>query len=113
MLYKLERENSERSNKVEIRDSAYFGLKERDIENFLRSRLAEIVSEDHLMLIGQERSLQEEADLLALDKKGDLYIFELKRLESNSENILQVMRYGQIFGRYAYHELEGLARRQQ
>ncbi len=113
MLYKLERENPERSNKVEIRDPAHFDLKERHIENFLRSRLAEIVSEDHLMLIGQERPLQEEADLLALDNKGDLYIFELKRWESNSENILQVMRYGQIFGRYAYYELEGLARRQQ
>ena len=113
MLYKLERENPEKSNKVEIREPAHFDLKERDIENFLKSRLAEIVSEDHLMLIGQERARQEEADLLALDKKGYLHIFELKRWESNSENILQVMRYGQIFGRYAYHELERLARRQQ
>ena len=64
------------------------------------------------MLIGQERSGQEEADLLALDEEGTLYIFELKRWESNQENILQVMRYGQIFGRYPYEELERLARRQ-
>ena len=113
MLYKLERENPERSERVEIRNPAHFGLKEKDIEDFLKSRLAEIVSEDHLMLIGQERSRQEEADLLALDKKGTLYIFELKRWESNSENILQVMRYGQIFGRYSYGELGDLAKRQQ
>ena len=65
------------------------------------------------MLIGQERRFQEEADLLALDKDGTLYIFELKRWESRSENLLQVMRYGQIFGRYSYQQLENLARQQQ
>ena len=42
-----------------------------------------------------------------------MYIFELKRWESNPENILQVLRYGQIFGRYSYEELEELSRRQQ
>ena len=113
MLYKLKPAFPDESIKVEIRSPAHFDLKEKDIENFLRSRLAEIVSEDHLMLIGQERSRQEEADLLALDKEGVLYIFELKRWESNSENILQVMRYGQIYGRYSYYELEVLARKQQ
>ena len=65
------------------------------------------------MLIGQERKWQEEPDLLALDKEGALYIFELKRWESISENILQIMRYGQIFGRYTYEELGTLARMQQ
>ena len=64
------------------------------------------------MLIGQERRWQEEADLLALDKEGQLYIFELKRWQSDAENILQVMRYAQIFGRYTYLELEDLARKQ-
>ena len=56
-------------------------------------------------------ALAEEADLLALDKAGVLYIFELKRWESNQENILQVMRYGQIFGRYTYKHLENLVKR--
>ena len=51
--------------------------------------------------------------MLALDKEGKLYIFELKRWQSNQENILQVLRYGQIFGRYMYEELENLAKRQQ
>ena len=32
------------------------------------------------MLIGQERRGQEEADLLALDKEGHLFIFELKKM---------------------------------
>ena len=113
MLYRLDEDDIERSVRMEIRSAQHFGLREESIENFLKSRLGEIVSEDQLMLIGQERRWQEEADLLALDKTGTLYIFELKRHEANPENLLQVMRYGQIFGRYAYEELEQLARRQQ
>ena len=113
MLYRLNTAEIESSTQVVIKTPAEFGLKEEDIENFLKSRVNEIVSEDQLMLIGQERKRQEEADLLALDKDGILYIFELKRWKSEQENILQVMRYGQIFGRYTYEELEGLARRQQ
>ena len=113
MLYELNTAEIESSTQVVIRTPAEFGLKEENIENFLKSRLSEIVSEDQLMLIGQERKRQEEADLLALDKDGILYIFELKRWKSKQENILQVMRYGQIFGRYTYKELEGLAKRQQ
>ena len=113
MLYKLNAAEIEASTRVEEKTPDYFGLKEEHIENFLKSRLSEIVSEDQLMLIGQERKRQEEADLLALDKDGTLYIFELKRWRSQKENILQVMRYGQIFGRYTYEELDGLAKRQQ
>ncbi len=113
MLYKLNSQIPERSEKVPIRPPAHFSIREEHIESFVKSRLSEIVSEEHLMLIGQERKWQEEADLLALDKAGSLYIFELKRWESNTENLLQVMRYGQIFGRYPYEDLEALARRQQ
>ena len=113
MLYKLNKDAIESSARMEIKTPSDFSLREIDIENFLKSRLGEIVSENQLMLIGQERRRQEEADLLALDKEGVLYIFELKKWESNPENLLQVMRYGQIFGRYTYEELEDLARRQQ
>ena len=113
MLYELQSEHPERSARVAIRPPEYFSIQEKHIENFMKSRLSEIVSEDHLMLIGQERRWQEEADLLAIDRAGILYIFELKRWESNTENLLQVLRYGQIFGRYPYEDLEALARRQQ
>ena len=113
MLYRLSPCQIESSKRVEIRTPAHFGLQEKNIEDFLKSRLGEILSEDELMLIGQERPGQEEADLLALDKGGTLYIFELKRWQSDQGNLLQVMRYGQIFGRYSYQELEELARRQQ
>ena len=111
MLYKLDTENITNSRHAKIARLADFGLDEKDLENFLRSRLTEVISEEHLMLIGQERPFQEEADLLALGKDGELYIFELKRWRATSENLLQVLRYGQIFGRYTYEELENLARR--
>ncbi len=112
MLYKLDKDQPEKSVRIKINSPSDFDIHEKDIEVFLMSRLSEIVSEDHLMLIGQERRWQEEADLLALDQTGRLHIFELKRWKSNTENILQVMRYGQIFGRYAYEELQRLAGRQ-
>ena len=111
MLYELNRDNPEQSAKVAARNPAHFSIHELHIENFVKSRLSEIVSEEHLMLIGQERKWQEEADFLAIDRAGTLYIFELKRWESNAENLLQVMRYGQIFGRYPYEDLRDLARR--
>ena len=113
VLYELNSDNPERSAKVAIRPPEHFSIREEHIENFVKSRLSEIVSEDHLMLIGQERKWQEEADLLAIDKAGILHIFELKRWESDAENLLQVMRYGQIFGRYPYEDLQDLAQRQQ
>ena len=113
MLYKLVKKRIESSVRMELKRPQDVGLKEKDIEKFLKSRLNEIVSEDQLMLIGQEQGGGEKADLLALDKDGTLYIFELKRWESRSENLLQVMRYGQIFGRYSYQQLESLAKQQQ
>ena len=55
------------------------------------------------MTIFTERKGKEEPDILALDKNGDLYIFELKRWGSDQENLLQVLRYGQLFaGVYCY-----------
>lgn len=113
MLYELNTADISESIRMKIKSPCDFQILEKHIEEFLKSRLNEIVSEEQLMLVGQERSWQEEADLLALDKNGVLYIFELKRWQSNQENLLQVLRYGQIFGRYSYQELEDLVKRQQ
>ncbi|MCY4313574.1 MAG: hypothetical protein OXD44_07775 [Gammaproteobacteria bacterium] len=46
--------------------------------------------------------------MLAIDKKGSLYIFEIKLWESKSENLLQALRYGQKFGTYDYDRLDHL-----
>ncbi len=112
MLYAINKKNISESPKLPVTTPDQFKIKEKDIENFLITNLNDVLPEDQLMIIGQERSYQEEADILAIDKTGKLYIFELKRWESNKENLLQVLRYGQIFGRYNYSELEDLFHRQ-
>ena len=113
MLYQFDTKSPAAAARVPIQSPAAFGIKEKDIELFFAAHLHELIPEDQLMLIGEERQRQEEADLFALDRKGTLYIFELKRWQSASENLLQVMRYGQIFGRYNYAALQDLAHRHQ
>ncbi len=85
-----------------------FGWDERKFQSLLFSNLERVLQEEDFLLIMQSAQWQEEPDLMAIDKKGDLYIFELKAWESRSENILQVLRYGQIFGGYDYDQLNDL-----
>ena len=113
MLYQLNLAAVAGSQRVAIQGAHQVGLLEKHVEEFFGSHINEIILEDQLMLIGQERLGQEEADLFALDRKGTLYIFEIKRWQSAPENLLQVLRYGQIFGRYEYEQLQDLARRHQ
>ncbi len=110
MLYNLKLGDVKSSKKVQIRVPEYFDVKEKDIENFFSTRLSELIDHTDLLLIGQERPFQREADLLALDEKGTLYIFELKRWKSTNEDMLQVLRYGQKFGRCDYEELNNYAK---
>ena len=74
-----------------------FGLDERDLQDILFHSLDRLLPDVELLLIMQSRRWQEEPDLMAVDKAGQLYIFELKAWESRSENVLQVLRYGQIY----------------
>ncbi len=113
MLYQFNTTAPAAATRLPIKSPAEFGISEKEIEIFFAAHLHDIILEDQLMLIGQERQRQEEADLLALDSKGRLYIFELKRWGAAAENLLQVMRYGQIFGRYKYAALQDLAHRHQ
>jgi EVE domain len=86
------------------------GWLEKDLENVLSHRIPDILRADQLMVVFQERKRQEEPDILALDISGNLHIFELKRSEGEKSNLLQVIRYGQIFGQYPYPDLERLFR---
>jgi hypothetical protein len=83
-----------------------FNVTERDLQNFLFRSLDRLLSDEELLLIMQSRLWQEEPDLMALDKDGRLYIFELKAWESQSQNLLQVLRYGQIYGSHTYDDLQ-------
>lgn len=108
MLFYLNDNDKKVLETVKRTNLASINWKEKDLENLISHNIEKIISSDGLMTIFQERRGKEEPDILAVDKKGDLYIFELKRWESDKENLLQVLRYGQIFGQYDYHLLSEL-----
>jgi hypothetical protein len=83
-----------------------FGLDERALQDILFRSLDRLFPEDELILLMQSRNWQEEPDLMAVDKAGHLFIFELKAWESHSANLLQVLRYGQLYGAMKYPELD-------
>ena len=84
-----------------------FGLDERRLQDILFKSLDRLIPDDELLLLMQSRHWQEEPDLMAVDRSGALYIFELKAWEAQSANLLQVLRYGQIFGASRYSDLDG------
>jgi hypothetical protein len=109
MLLKVDRERqlATKARSVRLTD---FGLDERGLQNILFRALDRLIPDDELLLVMQSRYWREEPDLMALDANGTLYIFELKAWESHSENILQALRYGQIFGQYNYEQLDQMFR---
>ncbi len=110
MLYKLNQNDKTNAVPVQNVTFAQMGWTEKDLEKLLSKNMSAFLPDNQLFVIFQERQYQEEADIFALDRFGKLYIFELKRWASNQENILQVLRYGQKFGRYDYYDLEEMFR---
>ncbi len=104
MLYQLDK-NSKSCSKVKRVTLESIGWKEIDLQKMISNRIQDLLSFNELMTIFNERPRQEEPDILALDRHGDLYIFELKRWSSQQENLLQVLRYGQLYGSSRYDEL--------
>lgn len=106
MLFELPTSKTERVlESIKVSSLADAGWDEKDLENLLAENITTLIREEYLMVISQERPMQEEPDILALDKEGTLYIFELKRTQSEPAHLLQVMRYGQRFGVYDYDKL--------
>jgi hypothetical protein len=87
-----------------------FRLDERKLQDVLFRSLDRLFADDELILLMQSKRGREEPDLMAIDKEGYLYIFELKAWESTSENLLQVLRYGQLYGTSQYRELDSMYR---
>jgi len=109
MLYKLTLAVDRLNNlePVSFLDFSELGKLEKDLEEMLSNHLLDILFEDAaLMPIFQERSLQAEADIYALNKDGDLVIFELKRGFAGTEAMLQVLRYAQDAGQWTFNRLE-------
>jgi hypothetical protein len=96
-----------RERGVRLKD---FDLDERGLQDILFRSLDRLIPEDELVLLMQSRHWQEEPDIMALGADGTLYIFELKAWESRSQNLLQALRYGQIYGQYSYRQLDAMFR---
>ncbi len=103
MLYKYNGGNLEM---LESHDIRVVEGKEKDLENLLAKNLSDLYVENgQLMPIFQERAMQEEPDLCALDRDGNLLIFELKRSTVTGDVTLQIMRYCQNYGQKNYSDL--------
>jgi len=82
MLYKLGSSDAkfDKLEPVTFKDFSSFGHLEKDLEELIAKSILDVLFEDaSLMPIFQERQYQAEADIYALNEKGELIIFELKR----------------------------------
>ncbi len=111
MLVYLGKKGRDRAKRVKEATLASIGWLERDLEDLLAGNMHLVFPEEDLMLLGTQRPRQEDADILALDAKGVLHVFELKRRDATAESLLQVLRYGQRFGRYGYERLDKMYQR--
>lgn len=107
MLYKLE------ENDGLVTDLTPLGFEslplEKHLEDLLAKRLLTGLFEGNdLMPIFQERSFQEEADIYALNRHGDLVIFELKREDANREAVYQALRYCETAAHWTYEQLQAM-----
>ncbi len=109
MLYKL----GKSGRKFDSMDPLPFsGLPlEKELEDLLAQNLWDVLFEgSQLVPIRQERSWQPEADIYAINKQGDLVIFELKRAHADGGAVHQALRYCEKAGRSGYEKLEEMLR---
>ncbi len=109
MLYKLGSSDGKFDNlePVVFKDFADFGKLEKELEELIAKSILDVLFEDSsLMPIFQERQYQAEADIYALNDKGELVIFELKRGSASEEAVHQALRYAQDAGRWSYSKLQ-------
>ena len=110
MLYKLDSSNGkfDKLEPVAFKDFTSFGNLEKDLEELIAKNILDILFEDSsLMPIFQERQYQAEADIYALNEKGELIIFELKRSSAGEGAVHQALRYAQDSGQWSYAKLQG------
>src|SRR5208337_3431620 len=109
MLYKLDSSDGkfDRLEPLQFKDFSFFENKEKDLENLIANSILDALFEDSsLMPIFQEHQGEAAADIYALNVKGELIIFELKRSSAGEEAVHQALRYAQDAGQWSYSKLE-------
>ena len=111
MLYKIDtNEDNSISFKIESNSQlASFKIKETSFQKALFEN-DYLLNNTKFIKLMQSTVGREEPDIMALSEDGTLYIFELKRCQAKEENLLQVLRYGQRYGRYTIDELDSVYR---
>ena len=105
MLYRLGQSTPGIFDSIKPLPFQNLGL-EKHLEDLLAKNLLEVLFEDELMPIFQERSWQAEADIYALNRKGDLIIFELKRGDAGSGAVHQALRYCEQASHWRHDNLQ-------
>ena len=106
MLYKL-KSSFDALEPVAFVDFTGMALLEKQLENLIADNILGVLYEDaRLMPVFQERALQPEADIYALNELGDLVIFELKRGAAADDALNQGLRYTQDAGQWSFEQLE-------
>jgi hypothetical protein len=109
MLYKLCRLGSKKTDINPIPFLNYGDIQklEKDLEVLFADHLLTVLFEETaLMPIFQERQFRSEADLYALNRSGDLIIFEFKRSMAGAEAMHQILWYAQQAGQWTFNMLE-------
>jgi hypothetical protein len=107
MLYVISKDRKKAPQGLPVSNLREYGWSEKDLENYLFEHLRELIGTD-LMVIGQSSPWQPEVDLLALDSEGELWLFELKAVQSSSENLLQALRYSQSYSELSIDDFSRL-----
>jgi hypothetical protein len=109
VLYKLNTTDGkfDKIEPVPFKDFSSFGNLEKDLEELIAKSILDVLFEDaSLMPIFQERQYQAEADIYALNERGKLIIFELKRGAVGEGAVQQALRYAQDAGQWSYSQLQ-------
>ena len=70
--------STRRVSRIEGRQLRDFKISERDFQAILFENIERFLPDEELLTIAHSRNWQEEPDILALDRKRRLFIFELK-----------------------------------
>lgn len=85
---------------------------ERDFEDLLARDPTILLNNEELLLISRQSPASRERryDLLALDRRGDCVIIELKRGKLPRKAIAQILEYAASVSKFSYTDLDKLAR---
>jgi hypothetical protein len=102
----LREENKDDLKPLPFKTLADMDRQEEDLEQILDDHLHDtLYQQAPLMTFFRQRSFQGEADLYALNRKGEVVLFELKREGAEARAVQQLLRYSQEAGQWSYADL--------